>query len=100
MYTASYLVFLLYLKCYLAQSLFKTGDPKKVLKASRTMCMKYSEDPYFDPSLLLGASWRIYYTWNLKVEKCMDMKFKMATPMVRFGFAFKILTDLNPIENG
>ncbi|RVE50277.1 hypothetical protein evm_005112 [Chilo suppressalis] len=52
-------------------------------KKNNEMCKKLAEDPYFETELVIGRQWRIYYTWNVKLDtKCLDMTFKNATPQV------------------
>lgn len=49
-------------------------------------CQRLTKDPYFEPDMVVGKPWRIYYTWNIKMEdKCMDMIFKNATQSVIIG---------------
>ncbi|CAG4932680.1 unnamed protein product [Colias eurytheme] len=44
------------------------------------MCLKLAKQPYFDIDIVVGKPWRIYYTWNLKLDtKCLDMVFRNAT---------------------
>ncbi|CAH0713795.1 unnamed protein product, partial [Brenthis ino] len=51
-----------------------------ILQKSRETCMKIARDPYFDIDMVVGKPWRIYYTWNLKLDtKCLDMNFKNAS---------------------
>ncbi|XP_031764562.2 uncharacterized protein LOC113516549 [Galleria mellonella] len=46
-------------------------------------CMKLAQRPYFDSDMVVGKPWRIYYTYNMKLEnKCLDMVFKNATPRI------------------
>ncbi|KAF9805765.1 hypothetical protein SFRURICE_009397, partial [Spodoptera frugiperda] len=46
-------------------------------------CQRLTKDPYFEPDMVVGKPWRIYYTWNIKMEdKCMDMIFKNATQSI------------------
>lgn len=46
-------------------------------------CNKLTTDPYFEPEMVLGRPWRIYYTWNMDLEeKCLDMVFTNATQAV------------------
>ncbi|KAL0867687.1 hypothetical protein ABMA27_008424 [Loxostege sticticalis] len=55
----------------------------ETLKRYEAMCTKFGQDPYFDTEMIVGKPWRIYYTWNMKLEnKCLDMVFKNATPRI------------------
>lgn len=65
------------------------GDSLQIKEESflknEAICAELSKDPYFDIEQVVGKSWRIYYTWNVKMEnKCLDMTFKNATTMVSF----------------
>lgn len=58
------------------------GDtmPQDMFKKSEEACSKIAKNPYFDMDIIVGKPWRIYYTWNLKLDtKCLDMKFSNAT---------------------
>lgn len=60
----------------------------ETLKRYEAMCTKFGQDPYFDTEMIVGKPWRIYYTWNMKLEnKCLDMVFKNATPRVCDNFS-------------
>ncbi|CAH2093826.1 unnamed protein product [Euphydryas editha] len=49
-------------------------------KENRQICMKIAKDPYFDIDMVVGKPWRIYHTWNLKLDtKCLDMVIKNAS---------------------
>ncbi|CAB3220518.1 unnamed protein product [Arctia plantaginis] len=53
------------------------------LKAFEENCNKLITEPYFEPELVLGRSWRIYYAWNMDLEeKCLDMVFTNATQAI------------------
>ncbi|KAJ0173042.1 hypothetical protein K1T71_011218 [Dendrolimus kikuchii] len=46
-------------------------------------CKRLMKGPYFDIDLVVGKPWRIYYTWNMKLDnKCLDVTFKNATPTI------------------
>jgi hypothetical protein len=54
------------------------------------LCKKLARDPYFEPEMVTGKQWRIYYTWNMKMEnRCLDVTFKNATPKVIVNLLFK-----------
>ncbi|XP_063833170.1 uncharacterized protein LOC135082309 [Ostrinia nubilalis] len=56
--------------------------PETILRHNE-MCKKFAVDPYFETEMVVGKPWRIYYTWNMKLEnKCLDMVFKNATPRI------------------
>lgn len=56
---------------------------EEFIKKNEAMCQEFGKNPYFEPEMVVGKPWRIYYTWNMRMEtKCIDMKFKHATPMV------------------
>ncbi|KAF9417324.1 hypothetical protein HW555_005540, partial [Spodoptera exigua] len=47
------------------------------------ICKRLTKEPYFEPDMVTGKPWRIYYTWNINLEdKCMDMVFKNATTAI------------------
>ncbi|CAK1541592.1 unnamed protein product [Leptosia nina] len=44
------------------------------------MCERIAKQPYFDMDMVVGQPWRIYYTWNLKLDTaCLEMQFKNAS---------------------
>lgn len=56
---------------------------EEFIKKNEALCQEFGKNPYFEPEMVVGKPWRIYYTWNMRMEtKCIDMKFKHATPMV------------------
>ncbi|KAG6446872.1 uncharacterized protein LOC115441370 [Manduca sexta] len=49
-------------------------------KQNDEACKVLEKEPYFDIDQVVGKPWRIYYTWNMKLDKkCLDMNFKNAT---------------------
>lgn len=55
----------------------------QVFQQGMEICNKLTESPFFETDMVIGKPWRIYYTWNMKLDdKCMDMTFKNATSMV------------------
>ncbi|XP_064074381.1 uncharacterized protein LOC113395480 [Vanessa tameamea] len=59
---------------------------------NRQTCAKVAKNPYFDIDMVVGKPWRIYYTWNLKLDtKCLDMVIKNATR----GTIKRIWADMN-----
>ncbi|XP_049879672.1 uncharacterized protein LOC126376389 [Pectinophora gossypiella] len=52
-------------------------------RAAEMKCQELAKQPYFDPEMVVGRPWRVYYSWNMKFEtKCLDMYFKQATPAI------------------
>ncbi|XP_047033030.1 uncharacterized protein LOC124639635 [Helicoverpa zea] len=53
------------------------------LKVGAEICNRLTKEPYFETDMVLGRPWRIYYSWNIKLDdKCMDMTFRNATPQI------------------
>ncbi|XP_039751966.1 uncharacterized protein LOC120627908 [Pararge aegeria] len=64
----------------------------EVLDKSRDACKIIAKDPYFDIDIVVGKPWRIYYTWNMKLDtKCLDIVFKNATQKI----IRRIWSDMN-----
>ncbi|OWR54990.1 uncharacterized protein LOC116777771 [Danaus plexippus] len=62
------------------------------LEKNMENCKRIMKNPYFDIDVVVGKPWRIYYTWNLKIdERCLDMVFKNATR----GIVNRIWSDMN-----
>ncbi|CAH2052037.1 unnamed protein product, partial [Iphiclides podalirius] len=58
----------------------KTVSCQKYNTESADMCRMFAKNPYFDPELVVGKPWRIYYTWNVKLgSKCLDVIYRNAT---------------------
>ncbi|XP_072934792.1 uncharacterized protein [Epargyreus clarus] len=61
------------------------------IQRNMEMCKKLAKDPYFETDLVIGKPWRIYYTWNMKIDtRCLDIVFKNATPAI----IHRIWTDM------
>lgn len=51
-------------------------------------CTEFGRNPFFELDMVVGNPWRTYYTWNMDLgPRCVDMKFKMAAPMVSIVFS-------------
>lgn len=58
-------------------------------RKNQETCMRIGKQPFFEIDLVLGKPWRIYYSWNLKLDtKCLDMTFRNATVGVSNTFLF------------
>lgn len=76
----------LLLSTTVASQMLKQIKPES-FKKNAEACQLLEKNPYFELDLVIGKPWRIYYTWNMKIEnKCLDMTFKNATPMVSCNF--------------
>ncbi|XP_045771128.1 uncharacterized protein LOC123871387 [Maniola jurtina] len=65
---------------------------KEMVDKNRNACMKISKDPFFDIDIVVGKPWRIYYTWNIKLDtKCLDIIFRNATQEI----IKRIWSDMN-----
>ncbi|XP_059052921.1 uncharacterized protein LOC131847370 [Achroia grisella] len=63
--------------------IFSLQVKPSALRKQDGSCLKLSQHPYFDLEMIVGKPWRIYYTWNMKVDnKCLDMVFKNATQTI------------------
>lgn len=60
-------------------------------------CIEFGRNPFFELDMVVGHPWRTHYTWNMDLgPRCVDMKFKMAAPMVSNVFSefYTIIIDL------
>ncbi|KAJ8712999.1 hypothetical protein PYW08_008303 [Mythimna loreyi] len=63
-------------------------DPRQ----GEVMCTRLAKEPYFGVEMLVGPTWRIYYSWNMDLQnQCLDMVFRNATPQV----VRRIFNDMN-----
>lgn len=59
-------------------------DPSK---RHEDKCIEFGRNPFFEIDMVVGKPWRTHYTWNMDLgPRCVDMKFKMAAPMVSNQF--------------
>ncbi|KAJ2942856.1 hypothetical protein O0L34_g15046 [Tuta absoluta] len=61
----------------------------EVLEKSKAMCEELRKEPYFEPEMVVGTVWKVVYMWNMDIgSKCIDLRFKIATPMTIKRFFF------------
>ncbi|XP_047511693.1 uncharacterized protein LOC125054063 [Pieris napi] len=51
-------------------------------KRNKEMCMRVAKQPFFDVDLVVGKPWKVFHTWNLKLDgdiTCFEFTFKNAS---------------------
>ncbi|XP_068623856.1 uncharacterized protein [Battus philenor] len=55
-------------------------------------CKMFARNPFFEPELVVGRPWRIYYTWNMKFgSKCLDIVYRNVTKEI----IHRVWSDMN-----
>ncbi|KAI5635496.1 hypothetical protein NE865_11765 [Phthorimaea operculella] len=71
----------------------------ELAERSEAMCSELRKEPYFEPEMVVLFLWKVVYMWNMDLgSKCIDIKFKLATPMIikRFYFDMHEYLDDQP----
>lgn len=77
----------------LVLSLFKLGTvaSTEIVQSDKILCDVPMKDAVFDLDMVVGKTWRVYYTWNWifdKPSKCVDITFTVATADVSYIYFF------------
>lgn len=60
---------------------------QEIIQSEKIRCDAPLKGAMFDIDMVVGRTWRVYYTWNWNLERtsqCVDITFRLATSEVCF----------------